>query len=102
MIKTLDSNSFEDALRSNKTIVVDFMTDWCPYCKLLSPILEEVAQEHSNEIEVYYLNTDDHPDIADKYEIMAVPTVFVFSEGDVIANAVNPRTKDALLDLVLA
>ena len=102
MVKKLDDKSFKELLQKNgKTIVVDFMTDWCPYCTRLAPIIEEVADEHSSDIEVYYLNTDDYPEIAERYDIMAVPTVFVFKDGEIKGNAVNPRTKEALLQLVL-
>ena len=102
MVKKLDGQGFEEALRINeKLVVVDFATDWCPYCKRLAPIIEELAAERENEIEVYYVNTDEQPDIAERYDIMSVPTVLVFQNGEVKKSAVNPQTKDALLKLIL-
>ena len=101
MIRKLDKLGFEAALQTkNKPIVVDFITDWCPYCKRLSSIIEEIAAEQANEIEVYYVNTDDHPEIAEQYGIMAVPSVFVFLNGEIKGSVVNPPTKDALLKLI--
>ena len=101
MVKELDAQGFEDALQiKGKPIVVDFATDWCPYCKKLAPIIEEIADEHAGEIEVYYVDTDAHEDIADRYDIMTVPTVYVFQDGEIVDHAVNPRTKDAVLDLI--
>ena len=101
MVTKLDDKGFEVALKtSGKPVVVDFMTDWCPYCKLLAPILEEIAKEHKDDIDVYYIDTDEHPDIAESYDIMAVPTVFVFKDGEVAGNAVNPKTRDALMQLI--
>jgi len=101
MITKIDKQGFEDALRTEgKPVVVDFATDWCPYCKKLTPILEKIADEHANEIDVYYLNTDEQPDVADQYDIMTVPTVFVFKDGETKSSAVNPRTREALLKLI--
>ena len=101
MVKKLDKHGFEEALKtSGKPVVVDFATDWCPYCKRLAPIIEEVAGEHADEIEVYYVNTDEHQDIAEKYNIMTVPSVFVFKNGEIVRNAVNPKTKEALVNLI--
>ena len=102
MIKTLDKQGFEEVLlKKEKPVAVEFSTVWCPYCKRLAPIIEEVAGEHANEIEVYIVDTDDQPDIAEKYDIMTVPTVIVFLNGEIKKSAVNPRTKKALLDLMV-
>ena len=101
MVKGLNKKSFDEALRTNgKPIVVDFMTDWCPYCKRLAPIIEEIAREHADEIEVYTVNIDDQPGLSDQYGIMIVPTVYVFLNGEIKGHAVNPRTKDAVLKLI--
>ena len=101
MVKKLDKQGFEEALKTgDKPVVVDFATDWCPYCKQLAPVIEEVAGEYKDKIDVYYVNTDDDPDVAEKYDIMTIPSVFVFSKGEVAASAVNPRTKEALLKLI--
>ena len=101
MVKKLDDQGFKEALQTNgKPVVVDFATDWCPYCKMLAPIIEEIAEQHADKIDVYYVNTDDCPDIADQYDIMTVPTVYVFFNGEIMGHAVNPRTKEALLELI--
>ena len=101
MITKIDKQGFEEALRSDgKPIVVDFATDWCPYCKKLTPILGKIADEHADEIAVYYVNTDEQPDLAEQYDIMTVPTVFVFKNGETMGSAVNPRTREALLKLI--
>ena len=101
MIKELDKQGFEEALRTTgKPVVINFSTSWCPYCKRLAPIIEEIADEHANEIDVFYLDTDAHEDIGDQFEVMTVPTVFVFINGEAVRSAVNPRTKKAVLDLI--
>ncbi|MCL2152585.1 MAG: thioredoxin family protein [Oscillospiraceae bacterium] len=101
MIENLDKQGFEALMQtSGKRIVVVFTADWCPYCKRLAPIMEEIAVEYTSEIEVYNVNTDEHPDLAARYNIMSIPTVFVFTGGEVKGSAVNPRTKKALLKLI--
>ena len=102
MIRKLDKQGFDEVLRKKeKPIAVEFTTVWCPYCQRLAPIIEYVAIEHANEIEVYAVDTDDQPDLAEKYDIMTVPTVIVFLNGEIQKSAVNPRTKKALLDLMV-
>ncbi|MCL2163145.1 MAG: thioredoxin family protein [Oscillospiraceae bacterium] len=101
MVIKLDNKGFDELLQtSEKPIVVDFTADWCPYCKRLAPIIEEIAVEHANEIEVYYVNTDEQPDIAERYDVMTIPTIYVFQNGETKGSAVNPPTKQALLQLI--
>ena len=101
MVEIIDGQDLEEALQTDgKPIVVYFATDWCPYCIRLEPIIDEISREHAGAIEVYYINADDHPDLAEQYDIMTVPTVFVFMDGEIAGISANPRTKDALLKLV--
>ena len=101
MVKKLDKQSFEDALRTEgKPVVVNFSTDWCPYCKRLAPVIEQISDEHANEIDVYYLDTDEYEEVSDRYDVMTVPTVFVFKDGEIMGSAVNPPTKAAVLELI--
>ena len=101
MIGKIDKQGLEEALRTNgKPIVVDFITDWCPYCKQLAPVLEEIAGEYINDIEVYTVNIEEHPDIAERYDVMTVPSVFIFRNGEIKGKAVNPWPKEALIQFI--
>ena len=101
MVAKIDKQGFEDALKAvGKPVVVDFTADWCPYCKRLAPIVEEIAEEHKDEIDVYFLDIDDNPDIAEQFDVMTIPTVYVFKDGDALAHAVNPGNKEAVLELI--
>ena len=103
MVKDISSQDFDSILRmSEKPVVVDFMAEWCPYCKKLKPVIEEIAGERAGEIDVYYVNTDEREDLTDRYDIMTVPSVFVFRGGEVAGSIVNPGTKEAVLSLVYA
>ena len=101
MIKNIDKQGFAEAIgRTDKRIVVAFKADWCPYCRRIAPVLEELSGEYSNEIEIYNVDIDDNPDLAEQYDVMTIPTVFVYMSGEEIGSAVNPGTKKAIIDLI--
>ena len=101
MVSKLDKQGFDEAIQiRGKPVVVVFTTDWCPYCKRLAPIIEEIAGESAGAIEVYYVNIDEQEELAERYDIMTVPSVFAFLNGEVKDSAVNPRTKEAVLELI--
>ena len=101
MVRDIGKQDFDGILReSEKPVVVDFITQSCPYCKKLKPVIEEIADEYADEIDVYYADADERGDLAERYEIMTVPAVFVFRDGKAAGNAVNPRTKEAVIDLI--
>ena len=101
MIKKVDKQGFDKALQTaGKTVVINFSTDWCPYCKRLEPVIGKVADENKDTIDVYYVNIDECPDLAEQYDIMTVPTVYAFINGEVKGHAVNPQTQAALIKLI--
>jgi len=101
MVRELDKKGFDEALQvKDRPVVVNFSADWCPYCRLLAPVIEDLAAEYAGKIDVYHVDTDEQEELAARYDIMTIPTVFVFLNGEVKNSAVNPRNKEALLDLV--
>ena len=85
---------------SIRTFAVVFTADWCPYCRRLAPIIEEIAEEQKNTLDIYYLDIDDEPAIADRYDVMTIPTVYMFVDNKAAGNAVNPGTKEAVHELI--
>ena len=91
-----DATFDAEVLASSKPIMVDFWAEWCGPCRAVSPILDQIATEHSDKIEVVKLNVDENPDTAMKYQITSIPTMKVFRGGEVVKTVIGAKPKPAL------
>ena len=92
-----DDSFATDVLASDKPVLVDFWAEWCGPCRMVAPVLEEIANEHGDKLRVVKLNIDENPKIAQQYSIMSIPTMSVFQGGQVVKSIVGAKSKAALL-----
>ena len=97
--KTVTDASFTaDVLQSDRPVLVDFWAEWCGPCKMVAPVLEEIAGENAEKITIVKLNIDENPETARAYSIMSIPTMAVFQGGQIVKSIVGAKPKAALLN----
>ena len=93
-VVNLTSESFdEEVLLSGKTVLVDFYADWCGPCRMLSPVLHELAEENSSTLKVGKVNVDEQTELAARFQVSSIPMLVVFKDGKVAAKSVGYRPK---------
>jgi thioredoxin 1 len=97
-VTTITTDTFDETIKSSSTaVVVDFWAEWCGPCKMIAPILEEIASENAGKVQIAKLNVDDHPDLARRYDVMSIPTLIVFKDGEAAKRVVGAKGKAQLL-----
>lgn len=99
----LTDNSFDsNVLKAEGSILVDFWAEWCGPCKMIAPILDEIAEEFAGKLTITKLNIDQNPATAPKYGIRGIPTLLLFKNGEVAATKVGALSKGQLKDFLNA
>jgi thioredoxin 1 len=97
-ITVTDSSFSTDVLSSEKLVLVDFWATWCGPCRMVAPVLEEIAAEHADAITVAKLDIDANPATARDYQVMSIPTMILFKGGEPVKQIVGAKPKAALLN----
>ena len=96
---TIDDSTFDEEIGSATTpVLVDFWAEWCDPCKMIGPILEEIADEQGDALKILKLNVDDAPSIAQRFQVMSIPTLILFKDGAEAKRIIGAKPKGALLD----
>lgn len=93
-INLTDAKFDEMVMKSSMPVVVDFWAPWCGPCRLVSPIIEELAKEYAGKVTIYKLNVDENPDTSGKFNVMSIPTVMFFKGGKPLSSVVGARSKE--------
>ena len=99
-VVTITKENFaQEVLQSTKPVLLDFWASWCGPCRMLSPIVDEVAEERTD-VKVGKVNVDEQPELAGEFGVMSIPTLLVFEQGKLVRQAVGARPKSGVLDLL--
>lgn len=99
MVVNLDSKNFEQVIGSGK-VLVKFTAEWCTYCRMLEPLIQQLAEELDGQAVVAELDTDANEEIAARFEVMTIPTVILFKDGEEVKRMVNVQSKMAYIQAV--
>ncbi|MEJ3405681.1 thioredoxin [Rathayibacter sp. YIM 133350] len=95
--RAVTESTFEqEVLKSDKTVLVDFWAEWCGPCRAVSPILDQIATEHSDKLDIVKVNVDENPQLAMKYQITSIPAMKVYKGGEVVKTVIGAKPKPAL------
>ena len=102
-IETLTDATFDEQVKSSEVpVLVDFWAEWCGPCKMISPVLEEIAEEQAGKIRIVKLNIDDNLDVTRRFDVMSIPTLILFKDGEPQVRLIGAKPKGALLEEISA
>lgn len=89
-------NFKKEALEADMPVLVDFYADWCGPCKMMAPVIDELAKEYEGKVKIGKLNVDDNPETARQYRVMTIPTLIIYKNGELVDTVVGVVAKNAL------
>lgn len=102
MVKALITEEFNsEVLESKKPVLVDFWASWCGPCRMLAPVVEKLSQEMPDKFDFYKVNVDEENDLASQYEIMSIPTLLIFKDGELVDKSIGFKSENELREMLL-
>ena len=97
----VDSAGWEaQVMKASELVMVDFWAVWCGPCQMVAPVVDELATEYAGKVRVMKLNTDENPEIAGRYQVMSIPTILFFKNGQVVEKLIGARPKRAFKEVI--
>lgn len=100
MVDVTDKSFQDQVLKATKPVLVDFWAPWCGPCKIVKPIVEELAKEYAGKVDILEMNVDDNPQISGQYGVMSIPTLMVFKNGQPVKSTIGAQPKEALKKMI--
>lgn len=98
-VNTLTESTFDEQIgAAEEVVLVDFWAEWCGPCKMIAPILEEIAVEHAGKVTIAKVNVDENPDLARRFDVMSIPTLIVFKDGEPQKRMIGAKGKGQLVE----
>jgi len=99
-MKITKENFEQEVMKSDVPVLIDFWASWCGPCRMVGPVVEEVAEEVAGKAKVGKINVDEEPELAASFKVMSIPTLIVIKDGKVVTTEVGAKNKDALLKML--
>lgn len=99
-LKVEDATWDADVMKASELVMVDFWAVWCGPCQMVAPIIEELGKEYAGKVKVRKLNTDENPEVAGRYQVMSIPTILFFKNGQVVEKLVGARPKRQFKEMI--
>lgn len=98
VLKLENANFENEVLNYNGKVIVDFYADWCGPCKMMSPIIDSIAEELGEKVKVGKINIDENQELAVKYQVMSIPTIMIFNNGTILKSFIGVTDKQEILN----
>ncbi len=101
MVNVFNEENFKnEVINTDKTTIVDFYADWCGPCKMMSPVIDKIAEENAESIKVGKVNVDENQELAMKYNVMSIPTILVFKNGNLVKTFIGVTSKSEIEEAI--